>query len=214
MTVHLQSRALGQLRLGGELNLMAGPASAEARLLDRAKRGEAQAVAELYETYVDRIYRYIAYRVNNDEDAEDLTAEVFVKMVEKLPVYEDRGAPFEAGLYRIASARIIDMRRRNDRRPQQELDESLYSGEAQPEQEMVEEAEREELRAALAQLSQDDQTILILRFVERKSHQEVADVLNKTMTAVKSAQHRALTRLAKLLGEDKVRHYMRGQSDD
>ena len=82
-----------------------------------------------------------------------------------------------------------------------------------PEQTIVVEQEHDRIRHSLAQLSEDDQTILILRFVERKSHREVSQLLNKSVSAVKSAQHRALTRLANLLGEDKVRHYLRGNDD-
>lgn len=188
-------------------------ANVERSVIRRAQSGNTEAVSTLYQTYVERIYRYIAYRVDDPSDAEDLTAEVFVRMVEALPNYKDTGAPFEAWLYRIAAARIIDMRRRNTRRPQTELEEEFVSDATQPEQAVVEAQERAELRQALSVLSDEDQNLLILRFVERKSHQEVADLLGKTMTAVKSAQHRALVRLAKQLGEDKVRHYLRGSHD-
>lgn len=183
-------------------------------LIRRAQAGDSDAVSVLYQTYVERIYRYVYYRVNNESDAEDITAEVFVTMVKALPTYEDRGIPFEAWLYRIASARVIDMRRKDTRHPQQELDERMSDIEDSPEQIMVDEAEREEIRQALSQLSESDQEILILRFIERKSHQDVAKILEKSLTAVKSAQHRALVRLANELGESKVRHYFRGDSDD
>lgn len=183
------------------------------KLIKRAKRGDSDAVAELYSTYVQQIYRYVAYRVSDISDAEDITADVFVKMVEGLGTYKDTGAPFESWLYRIASARIIDMYRRNTRRPVQDLDETLTSNEPLPEQEIIVEAEHNELRQAISQLTETDQNILIMRFVERKSHQEVATLLNKSMTAVKSAQHRALVRLAELLGEEKTRHYFRGSHE-
>ena len=74
------------------------------------------------------------------------------------------------------------------------------------------ECELEELRTALHQLSDEHQTILLLRFVERKSHQEVADILDKEISAISTAQHRALKRLAELLGTEKTsRHYLRGK---
>lgn len=183
------------------------------RTIEQAKQGDREAVSFLYQTYVEQIYRYIAYRVNSEQDAEDLTAEVFVKMVEGLHNYQDKGAPFEAWLYRIAHARVIDLRRRDNRRPQAELEEELVSEASPIEDDLQRADEHDEIRQAMSNLSDDDQTVLILRFVERKSHQEVAQLLGKSVSAVKSAQHRALTRLAELLGETKVRHYLRGQND-
>jgi RNA polymerase sigma-70 factor (ECF subfamily) len=172
-------------------------------------------MAELYETYVERIYRYVAYRVLSVADAEDLTAEVFVKMVEALPAYRVTGVPFEAWLYRIASARIIDYRRRNQRRPQTELTESLSdTSEESPEELVVGQQELEALRVAVGHLSDEQQTLLVLRFIERKSHENVAMIMGKSVSAVKSIQHRALNLLASQLGESKVRHYLRGTSDD
>jgi RNA polymerase sigma-70 factor, ECF subfamily len=183
-------------------------------IIQKAQRGDREAISHLYQLYVQQIYRYIAYRVQSDADAEDLTAEVFVKMVEGLRSYKITGAPFEAWLYRIASARIIDFRRRVRRRPQTELSEVLSSGEATPEERMLEQQEIETLRQALSGLTDEQQSILVLRFIERKSHQEVAEILGKSVSAVKSIQHRALIQLASRLGsEAKVRHYLRGSFD-
>ena len=177
----------------------------------QAQRGDASAVEVLYQQHIEAVYRYIYYRVSSQRDAEDLTAEVFVKMVEGLPGYRFTGAPFEAWLYRIASSRVIDYHRRNRRRPETELDESLADTSTHPEDQIQHRQEIETLRSALRQLSDDEQTLLILRFVEHRSHIEVADIMSKTPTAVKAMQHRALIRLASLLGsEEKVRHYLRG----
>ncbi|MEO8396016.1 MAG: sigma-70 family RNA polymerase sigma factor [Chloroflexota bacterium] len=177
----------------------------------QAQHGDASAVETLYQHHIEAIYRYIYYRVSSQRDAEDLTAEVFVKMVEGLSGYRFTGAPFEAWLYRIASARVIDYHRRNRRRPESDLDESLADTSIHPEDQIQRRQEIETLRNALRQLSDDEQTLLILRFVEHRSHIEAADIMGKTPTAVKAMQHRALIRLAGLLGsEEKVRHYLRG----
>ncbi len=181
--------------------------------IQRAQQGDSQAVSEIYQAYVDRIYSYIAYRVNNPQDAEDLTAEVFVKMIEALPSYRFTGAPFEAWLYRIASSRLIDMRRARSRHPQDELPEQLSHDRPPPEKRLLDAQEKDELQAAFAQLSDSDQQLLYLRFVERRSHKDTAQILGKSLSAVKTAQHRALSRLADLLGEDKTRHYLRGDHD-
>lgn len=179
-------------------------------LINRAKVGESDAVTQLYEMHVDQIYRYIAYRVPN-EDAEDITSEVFINMVQSLSSYTYTGAPFESWLYRIASARIADYYRKNKRRDHVELNEQYKSNSPQPEENLITEQEQEKIRDKLKFLSEDQQTLLILRFVERKSHDEVAQVLGKSVTAVKTMQHRALKRLAQLMGkEKKERYYLRG----
>lgn len=184
-------------------------------LIQRAQRGDPNAVADLYEMYVERIFRYVSYRVEDRADAEDLTADVFVKMVEGLPAYRHSGVPFEAWLYRIASARIVDARRRSRRRPQTELSDDLAVSGGTPLEDAMGEQERlSDLRRALSHLTDDQQTLLVLRFVERKSHDQVAEIMGKTSSAVRSIQHRALTQLAALLGESKGRHYLRGMTDD
>jgi RNA polymerase sigma-70 factor (ECF subfamily) len=183
-------------------------------LIHRAQKGDSSAVAQLYQMHAQAIYQYVLYRVPTTEDAEDLTAEVFVKMVEGLPSYQYTGAPFESWLYRIAAARVADSHRRAYRRPQIELTESLTSIDDAPEDYILQEQELDSLRAALAKLNEDYQTVLVLRFIERKSHEEVAEIMTKSVTAVKTIQHRALHRLASLLGSDsKARHYLRGDHD-
>ncbi|MFN8371401.1 MAG: sigma-70 family RNA polymerase sigma factor [Anaerolineae bacterium] len=185
------------------------------RLIQRAQKGDSKAVAQLYRTFAQRIYRYIAYRVSSSSDAEDLTAEVFVKMVEGLPVYRWTGAPFESWLYSIASARVIDFRRRTSRRPESELSETLDANEPLPEELLQDNQEIETLREAIQKLSDEQQTVLVLRFIERKSHQEVAEIIGKSVSAVKSIQHRALIELTAHLGlGEKVRHYLRGVSNE
>jgi RNA polymerase sigma-70 factor, ECF subfamily len=182
-------------------------------IIRRAQQGNRDAVGRLYDLFSERIYRYVAYRTANTGDAEDLTAEVFVRMVEGLPSYRRTGAPFEAWLYRIAAARVADYHRREKRRQQVELSEGLVDEATLPEEQLQEQQEVERLRRALRQLGDEHQTILILRFVERKSHEEVALILNKSVSAVKSGQHRALLQLVKAVGsEAKLRHYLRGTS--
>jgi len=183
-------------------------------LIARAQQGDEEAIAGLYRYYVRSITRYVAYRVSDEAVVEDLTAEVFLRMVEGLPQYRVTGAPFEAWLYRIAAARVADFYRDRQRHAEQELTEILGDGRTPLELGLQQREELEELRAALAQLSEEHQTILILRFVERKSHEDVARILNKSVRAIATAQHRALKKLAELLGTDKAgRHYIRGDSE-
>jgi RNA polymerase sigma-70 factor (ECF subfamily) len=183
----------------------------EARLINRARQGDRDAIASLYQQHVQAIFRYISYRVPEYAAADDLTAEVFLRMVEGLPRFKFNGAPFEAWLHRIASARVADHYRRKSRHPQEALSETEPDRTISPEGVLQVEEEEAELRTALRRLSEEHQDILLLRFVERKSHAEVANLLGKSVTAVKSAQHRALSRLAELMGcNGKTRHYLRG----
>lgn len=180
-------------------------------VIRQAQRGDREAVATLYRIHVRRIYRYIATRVPSEKDAEDLTAEVFVRMVEALPGYQILGAPFEAWLYRIAASRVADFYRSSVKHRSEDLPETLSDDALSFEETLAEEQDIDLLRRALRQLPDEHQTILILRFVERKSHEEVAMLLGRSVTAVKSAQHRALSRLTELLGSNrKARHYIRG----
>lgn len=182
-------------------------------LIRRSQQGDSEAVAMLYQVFSPQIYRYIVYRVPTSTDAEDLTAEVFMRMVEGLPGYQITDVPFEVWLYRIASARIADFYRESGKYRETELDDAL-ADERQALEDVIQQRQSfETVRDALQQLSDEQQMILVLRFVERKSHEEVAAILGKSVTAVKSAQHRALQQLAALLGsEQKTRHYLRGQS--
>lgn len=183
------------------------------RLIRKAQSGDEHAIASLYQGFAQMIYRYIAYRVPA-QDAEDLTGEVFVRMVEGLPSYRITEVPFEAWLYRIAAARVADYYRYHKRHVEVELDDETPETEMMPEEQLLEHQEVEVLRNALHQLTPEQQSILIWRFVERKSHEEVAEMLNRSVSAVKTIQHRALTQLAKILGTKKEsRHYLRGRHE-
>jgi RNA polymerase sigma-70 factor, ECF subfamily len=179
-----------------------------------AQQHDSAAVSRLYETFADRIYRYIAYRVPTTADAEDITAEVFVSMIEHLPNFEITGAPFEAWLYRIAAGKVADFHRKLARRPQSELLEIVRDDKPLPEEDLETEQEFQRLREAVGQLNEEHQNVLILRFIQKKSHKEVAAAIGKNVSAVRSIQHRALIELTRLLGSDeKIRHYLRGDHD-
>jgi RNA polymerase sigma-70 factor (ECF subfamily) len=185
----------------------------EGHMIKQAKSGDKAAISQLYELHVDKIFRYVSYRVP-ESDVEDVTAEVFVRMVQGLGNYTYRGAPFEAWLYRIASGRIADYHRKNSRRPTEEIDEQLKDDQTLPEMRLLREQEQAGIRDALQKLTDDEQQLLILRFVERKSYQEVSEIMGKEEAALRTAQHRALKHLAHLMGaEGKSRHYLRGRKE-
>jgi RNA polymerase sigma-70 factor (ECF subfamily) len=182
----------------------AGPAETllwehEALLVERATRGDKKAVAELYGCHVEAVYRYVASRVRDKAVAEDLTAQVFVGMLEGLPTYQPRGKPFLCWLYRIACARTADYWRKVQRRKEVDLDESWVASQDRPEALLEAEADWLTAMDLLAQLSDDQQDVLILRFVGELSLVEVAETLAKSVGATKALQHRALASLSRLL---------------
>lgn len=181
--------------------------------IHKAQAGDKQAVAALYEAFVDRIYRFLALRVDAS-DAEDLTAEVFLIMVRSLPSYRPSDVPFEAWLYRIAANRANEFHRRRYRAPQVPLDDNHRDDTPTQEETLEAKEDAAALAHALRRLPAEQQTVLILRFVERMSHQAVAALLKKKPQTVKNIQHRALRQLAQWLNIHKQRHYLRGESGD
>ena len=161
---------------------------------------ERAAIGALYRQHVQAIYRYIYYRVGDEHTAEDLTAEVFLRAIEGLPNYEPRGVPFAAWLYRIAQARVADHFRQEGRTGTVAIEEDWPSGEASPSIKVEQLVYHEALRAAVNQLTPDQQQVIILKFVEGLGNAEVAHILGKTEGAVKSLQHRALNTLHRLMG--------------
>jgi RNA polymerase sigma-70 factor (ECF subfamily) len=173
----------------------------EHELVRRAQEGDKQAIGELYRVHVDVIYRYIWARVRDDSLAEDLTAQVFLKALEGLPTYEPSGKPFVAWLYRIAYARIVDHWRKLERRVEVPLEETLPSREPRPEDLLEFEADWIMAMELLAQLTDDQQDVVILRFIGEMSLADVAQTVGKTVGATKALQYRALATLARLLEE-------------
>ena len=171
----------------------------EFSLIERAKRYDQKAISELYKRHAQSIYRYIYYRVGDVNVAEDLTADTFLKALEGLEGFTYRGIPFSAWLYRIAHARIMDHFRQQARREFLPLDERLIATGKGPQATVEAWLDHEELQSAIAQLTTDQQQVIILKFVEGLSNAEVARILGKSEGAVKSLQHRALSSLQRIM---------------
>jgi RNA polymerase sigma-70 factor (ECF subfamily) len=172
----------------------------EQRLLRQAQRGDAEAFAGLYRAHVQAVFRYIAHRVNDHQLAEDLTADVFTRALQSLSRYEDQGKPFLAWLYRIARARVIDHYRSTGRRPvEDELDDQPIPVETNLDEAMLRRQAARALRAAITELTDDQQQVIILRFIEGQRVETVAELLGKQPNAIKALQHRALRTLANRL---------------
>jgi len=172
----------------------------ERTLIERAQAYETRAFAEIYERYYQGIYNFIYYRVSEEPLAEDLTAEVFLKAMEAIQSFTFRGIPFSAWLYRIANNLVIDYFRRQPKLPPVELEEMQIATEDSPGDAVEFGMTQRELQRALSCLTEEQQQVIILKFVDGLSNEEVAQILGKTEGAIKSLQHRALASLGRILG--------------
>jgi len=170
-------------------------------LVRRAQAADSHALTAIYERYAPGIFRYIYYRVGDAELARDVQSDVFLRMLEGIEGYEDRGWPIGAWLYRIAHARTIDALRRQSRQPQVPLEPwSLLTG--GPDEGVELSADRAALRRAMARLNESQRRVLTLRFIYGLSLEETARQMGRTLGSVKSLQHRAIERLARLTREE------------
>ena len=167
-------------------------------LVERGQKGDREALEELYLIHFDRIYSYLHVSVGNRHDAEDLTTQTFLKMLEKIGTFRWRSAPFSAWLFRIAHNLALDhFRSRRRWQPEEEVPEPRGEEEPSAEVAAMHTIGRESLARLIEDLSPEQQQVLTLKFVFNFPHAEVAAILGKTEGAVKSLQHRALASLQK-----------------
>ena len=172
----------------------------EATLVEQAVAGEADAFGELYLLHLDAIYRYVYFRVRDAGDAEDITEQVFLKAWEALPGYKPGAYPFKSWLYRIAHNLIVDHHRRQRTRAILLPEDRDYASKQPAVLEQVIEAEEmTALAQAVAQLPEDQQQVIVLRFIEGLGYEEVAHILYKSQAACRVLQHRGLVALHRLL---------------
>ncbi len=166
-------------------------------LVSRAQDGDRDALEELYLEHFDRIYSYLHMTVGNRHDAEDLTTQTFLRMLESIGRFQWGTAPFSAWLFRIAHNLAMDhFRARRRWQPEEEVPEPDQV-EASAEDEALKVLSSESMFDLIEQLSDEQRQVLILKFVFDFSNLEAATVLDKTEGAVKSLQHRALASLQK-----------------
>jgi RNA polymerase sigma-70 factor (ECF subfamily) len=168
------------------------------RLVERAQKGDRQALEELYLLHFDRIYSYLHMSVGNRHDAEDITTQVFLKMLESIGKFRWQSAPFSAWLFRIAHNLAMD-HFRSRRRWQPEEDVPEQPGEEEPSAEAMamQSIGRQSMLELIEDLSPEQQQVLTLKFVFNFPNGDVATILGKTEGAIKSLQHRALVSLQK-----------------
>jgi len=167
-------------------------------LVDRAQKGERAALEELYLIHFDRIYSYLHVSVGNRHDAEDLTTQTFMRMLESIGKFRWQSAPFSAWLFRIAHNLAMDHFRANRRwQPEEDVPEPEPDESTSAEAGALEVIGRRSMLDLIEDLSHEQQQVLTLKFVFNFSNAEAATILDKTEGAVKSLQHRALVSLQK-----------------
>jgi RNA polymerase sigma-70 factor, ECF subfamily len=167
-------------------------------LVERAQRGDRSALEELYLLHFDRIYSYLHMSVGSRHDAEDLTTQTFVKMLEAIGRFQWRSVPFSAWLFRIAHNLAMDHFRASRRwQPEEEIPEAVQGEETSAEEQALVSLGETSMLELIDRLSPEQRQVLTLKFVFRFSNGETAAILEKTEGAVKSLQHRALASLQK-----------------
>lgn len=174
-------------------------------LLSQARAYDPAALAELYDLYAPAIYAYIYRRVGDPALAEDLTSELFLRMLSAIRNGVTWRKSFNAWLYRAAHNLVVDHYRHQDSAHPAPLDELTVEGGRRPDQAVESHLEAEQLRRALQQLTPEQQEVLALRFGEDLTAKQVGRLIGKTTGAVEALQRRGLAALRRILdlGEGK-----------
>lgn len=178
------------------------PLTNERQLVLQAQAGNSEAFGQLYDAYMERIYRFVYFRVEDQQTAEDITSQVFLKAWNNLDRFQFSRTPYLAWLYTIAHNAVIDHYR--TRKVTTALDDVQLS---QPDHsEAVENdidltVEMQSVKSALQTLTDDQQKVLTLKFIEGMSNNEIARHLGKREGAIRALQMRGLQALAKQLEE-------------
>jgi RNA polymerase sigma-70 factor (ECF subfamily) len=172
----------------------------ERQLVERAQHGDRDALEQLYLLHFDRIYSYLRVSVGNRHDAEDLTTQTFLRMLESIGRFRWQSAPFSAWLFRIAHNLTVDhFRARRRELVEDEVPEPLGEEESSAEEQALDSMARAGMLGLIEELSAEQRQVLALKFVFGFGNLEIARILGNTEGAVKSLQHRALASLERQL---------------
>lgn len=177
------------------------------RLVLQVQQGDQDAFAKIYDFFIDPIYRYVFYRVK-DEEAEDLVETVFLKVWENIRQYKPGKKSFSAWIFRIAHNLVVDHYRASSNETRVELDENLPSHERQHNPISVAEnvLHQHNLKKALKGLSKKYQDVIVYKFINELSNEEIARIMNKTEGSIRILQFRALKALRRELTELGVKY--------
>ena len=176
-------------------DVVESPELDERTLVERAVKRDREAYGALYNKHVSRVYRHVYYMVGNPAEAEDLTAQAFLQGWKAIERYQIRGAPFVSWLMRIAHNLGVSHLR--SKKPSSELPVTLVdqSREGNPADVLQRLSDGDRVREAILRLRDEHRRVIILRFVEDLEYREVAEIVGKSVPAVRVIQHRALNAL-------------------
>lgn len=170
-------------------------------LVKKARGRDPEAFGLLYDEYVDQIFRYIYYKVGNFTEAQDLTGQTFLKSFENIDSYEMRDVAFSSWLYRIAHNLVVDFFRRESKRENVPIEEQppTPSNRGNPVETVLADLESERLYKAMRKLTHNQREVLVLKFIDNLSNNQVAEIMGISVGAVKSTQKRGLLSLNRIL---------------
>ena len=173
-----------------------GKGKTEARKYNEAK------LASLYEEYYDKIARYAYVRIGDKTEAEDLAGEVFVKALDSLESYKERGVPMQAWLFRIAHNLVVDHLRKATKRKTVPIDTVQVEADVDPVTLAEKNIELERVTKAMEQLTREQREVLGLRFFGGLTSKETGSILNKSDGSIREMQRAAIEKLRRLLVTD------------
>jgi RNA polymerase sigma-70 factor (ECF subfamily) len=172
----------------------------EQRALDGLRTLDSQSISTIYDRYFPEIYRYVRYRIGDETLAEDIASDVFVRLMEASQKKKGPQTNLRGWLIATASNAVNDHHRRHYRRPVEALSDSMPDGGASLHSQLDLREQNRLIRDALAQLTDEQQHVLALRFGQGYSVEETAAILKKNTNAVKALQFRALASLQRQIG--------------
>ncbi len=170
-------------------------------LLHKASCLDPDALGQIFDNHFEQIYSYVLRRLGNQDSAQNTASECFCRL---LQAYQDGRGPKDGvlyWLYRVAHNLVVDVYRQSDRQPLPLYEEMLSDKDPGPEEAVLQQQQQVRVRWALAQLTEDQQQVLSLKFFEGMDNEQVADIMHKTIGAVKSLQHRGLASLERFLAQ-------------
>lgn len=176
-------------------------------LIARAQSGDVEVIGELYTSYRLDIFRYLFYRVGERETAEDLTSEVFIRMIRALGGYRQQRVSFDAWLFQIARNLAVDHLRKSNMRRHFSLEEEMVVQTEDIDGTVERRLTSDRLVKALESLNEDQRDVIVMRFVNGMRIEQVAQALNKSADSIKGLQRRGLLALREILTEWEV-HYV------
>ncbi|MEI6291855.1 MAG: sigma-70 family RNA polymerase sigma factor [Chloroflexota bacterium] len=169
--------------------------------LDELRRLDPTTISNVYDRYFPEVYRFVRFRLNDEHIAEDIASDVFVRLLEASQSGRGPQTNLKSWLMSTASHIVIDHLRRNYRRPEDELPETMSDGMAAISADYEIQERNNRIRVAMQTLTEEQQYVINLRFNQGYSLEETAEMMNKNINSVKQLQFRALAALNRSIGD-------------